>query len=44
MGDPIPGPHDWMVEWFEAWKNYYRRFLRAVSTKHHQPNGRVGIA
>lgn len=19
-GDPIPGPHDFLVEWFEAWK------------------------
>lgn len=35
-GDPIPGPHDWMVEWFEKWKNRPPRVK--APKKHHQPN------
>jgi len=42
-GDPIPGPLDPLVEWFEEWKATLPRVKAAprrryVSTKPHQPN------
>ena len=39
-GDPIPGPMDWMVAWFEAWKNRPRP--KVTPRHHHQPNHQGG--
>lgn len=42
-GDPIPGPHELLVEWFEEWKARLTKAVGAegwphVATKKNKPN------